>query len=262
MAIGDTMRAMFGKPMPQVPAPVPQGGNLASGNTQQGPTGKGESNQLEPNNPGRNDGTGGKLPADPLDKFSDVWQPPTGADGKPIPRAQKEPMFPADPAKYFEFAQKQDFRKFVKPETITAVMKGGDEAAAALLQIVQDIGSSTFASSSVAASKMIERATSQQRSDFEASLPQLFKKMNLKENLGNKNPVFSHPAAQPIVEALQATLAQRYPDASASELQSTAEEFLTTFASQISGKKEDATEGNKGGKKEEADWSKFLDPTA
>jgi hypothetical protein len=267
-AVGEMMRNLFGSKSgatnnpQQNPNATPQNQReqQQQNQQQQQKPPAGDSSVLE--GAGKDTSTGSSSTGtseNPLDKFKDLWQPPTGADGKPKP--PKEKAINIDPAKIFEFAGKQDFKKFVKPETFAAIAKGGDEGAAAFQQAIQDIGSSTFASAITASSQMMQAALEKQASTFEAGLPELFKKYSLKENLGNKNPVLKHAAAKPIVDALQSVLAQKYPDASAADLQTTAEEFLTTFASSISGKSttdDAAATGGKGGKRKSEDWSSFL----
>lgn len=271
--IGQAMQVLFGNKSgatsgpPANPNQQPQNQrenqqqNAGGGNRQVGKLPDGSNSALESANVNQNnDGGESKEPVNPMDKFKDIWQPATDADGKPKASSKKSVMPKIDPAKIMEFASKQDFKKFVKPETLAAISKGGDEGMAAFAQAMQDIGSSTFASATTASAHMMQAALERQAADFEERSEERFKKFSLKENLGNKNPVLKHPAAQPIVEALQSVLSNKFPQASAQELQSTAEEFLTTFASSISGsgKKEGEEDtGGKGGRKQE-DWSTFL----
>jgi len=263
--VGAAMQRLFGGNTGNTGAPPPnpnaQPTNQREQQQQQakGKTPSGEFTQLESGSSAEsNEASGTGEPANPLDKFKDIWQPLTGADGKPLPET-KRPSFAIDATKMMEFASKQDFKKFVKPETMTAIAKGGEEGTAAMLQAFQDIGSSSFATSMTASSQLVERALAAQRQDFETSLPELVKRFSLKDNLRTKNPILSHPAASPIIEALQVTLAKNNPNATAAELQETAEEYLTSLAASFSGKKatEDDSGGNKSGKKEQ-DWGKFL----
>lgn len=207
------------------------------------------------------DGDGSKPAENRLDKFKDMWQPPVDGEGKPVAQKKKQD-FTIDPAKIMEYASKQDFKKFIKPETLAAIAKGGDEGSAAFAQAMQDIGSSTFASSMTASSQLMKRALEAQAADFEARLPELFKKFSLKDTLRTKNPALSHPAASPIIEAIQDVLARKHPEATAEDLRSTAEDFLTSFAAEIGGKKadEDDDTGSKGSKKaKQEDWGAFLE---
>ena len=152
---GGTNNISTGQP-PQNPNQQPQNQreNQQQNNIrQQAPSG--EFTQLEQgqqNQQNNNNTTDNTAPVNPLDKFKEMWQPNVGADGKPLPG--KQPVIPKiDPAKIMEFAGKQDFKKFVKPETLAAIAKGGEEGSAAFQQAIQDIGSSTFASSITASYK-------------------------------------------------------------------------------------------------------------
>jgi hypothetical protein len=270
MNMGATLRNLFGGGNPNSAGP-PNNPNASPTNQRQvdqaaagvtrGATPGGENTQLENSNAGAEklnaDGTPA-TPANPMDKFKDIWQAPKGADGKPITPAGREKLMNVDPAKIFEFAGKQDYRKFVKPETYAAIAKGGDEGSAAFAQAIQDIGSASFASSVTASATMMEKALERAHSQWEAGLPEMFKKMSLRENLSNKNPVVNHPAAKPIIEALQSVLARNHPDATAQDLQETAEEFLSTFAESLKGKPAASEDGSSvGGGKKETDWSAF-----
>lgn len=261
MPIGATMKALFGGNSGATSQP-PANPNASPGNQREqqqqnankvaGNTPAGEQSVLE------KAGTE-EAPVNPMDKFKEIWQPNTDKDGKVIAAKGREPAFNIDPAKIFEFAGKMDFKKFVKPETLKAIATGGEEGVAAFAQAIQDLGSNTYASSLTASAQLTQKALERQKEQFEASLPELFKKFSLRENLSQKNPALNHPAAKPIIEALQSVMASKYPDASAADLQNTAEEFLAAFASSLSGKSNTDEEeaGGKGGKKEE-DWGKFL----
>lgn len=255
--------------------PAPSGGPVANPNAQpqndrqrqeataRGQAATGEHTQLEGdiNTDQQVDGNGKKPAENRLDKHKDIWQPPTDADGKVLP-AKKKASFSIDPAKIMEYANKQDFRKFVKPETLAAVAKGGEEGSAAFAEAMQQIGSSTFATSMSATSQLVQKALDTQRAEIMADLPEMFKKFSLKDTLRTKHPALSHPAASPIIDALQETLARKHPDATAEDLRSTAEDFLTSFAAEFGGKKDEDEEGTggKGSKKpRQEDWSSFLD---
>lgn len=248
---------------PTNPNAQPQNDRQRQEQTARGQAPTGEQTQLEGtvNTDQQVDGDGKKPAENRLDKYKDMWQPPVDGEGKPVPGKKKQ-NFTIDPAKIMEYASKQDFKKFVKPETLAAIAKGGDEGTAAFSQAMQDIGSSTFASSMTATSQLVQRALDAQAADFEARLPELFKKFSLKDNLRTKNPALSHPAASPIIEAIQDVLARKHPDATAEDLRSTAEDFLTSFAAEIGGKKDedDDDTGSKGSKKaKQEDWSAFLE---
>lgn len=264
---GQALQSLFGGKSASVGAPPtnpnqqPQNQREYQQSQVRGQAPTGENTQLEgqtASNVEMNEDGTPKAAELPLDKFKDLWQAPTDADGKPVAAKQKK-SYSLDAAKVMEYAGKQDFRKFIKPETLAAIQKGGEEGTAAFAQAMQDIGSSTFATTMTAASRLMDQAMSASRAEFEESIPDLVRKHSMKDNLRTKNPVTSHPAAAPIISALQSQLATKYPDATAAELGDMATEFLTTFATEVSGKKaKDATEeGGKRGQKQEQDWSQF-----
>lgn len=248
--VSDMMRSMFGS------------GNQQTNQNQGNPAPPGNSAALE--NGGKNaTGDDGKPPAgdapvNPLDKFKDIWQPPVGADGKPIPKKDTSVFGNIDHSKIVEAAGKQDFSKFVKPETLAAIAKGGPEAQTAFTAFAQDFGTNLFAMSASSTTQLIEKALATQRTQFQAELPGILKSVNLGENLRTKNPVLDHPAARPIVDGLKRSLTARYPDATAAELQTMAEEYFTTFASSMTPKQNSSEEGSKGSRSESQDWSEFL----
>lgn len=272
--IGAAMNNLFGgKPAgtgqpPANPNAQPKNQREQQQNVARGQAPTGENTQLENaggNVDGSTDDPNNKEPANPLDKYKDIWQPPKDAEGKVVKQKEKT-KFSIDPAKMMEFAGKQDFKKFVKPETVAAIQKGGEEGSAAFLQAIQDIGSSTFATSMTAASQLMEKAIESARADWDAELPERFKRFSAKDNLRTKNPALNHPAAQPIIDALQSRLAQAYPDATTAEHQEMAVDFLTSFAASIgkkSGEEEDGdtTSSRRSGSKKakEEDWGVFLD---
>lgn len=269
MNIGAAMQNLFGGGKspnaatagpPVNPNQQPQNERQRQEQAARGTTPDGVNTQLENADAGGEDADGKGKVVNPLDKFSKMWDNPLGPDGKPV-QPKQGTNFNLDPAKIAEFAAKQDFKKFVKPETMAAIAKGGEEGSAAFAQAIQDIGSNTFSMAMTASSNLTQKALKSQMEQFEASLPELVKKLSSKDSLRSKNPAFSHPAAQPILEAITERIAKHNPDATASEHQEMAEEFFTSFAESF-GKKpksDDSEPGNTGKrKKNDEDWSQFL----
>ena len=187
-------------------------------------------------------------PQAPLDKFNDLWK--TDPNAKPT---GNDPLFNVDPQKLMEAAGKVDFAKVIKPEQLQAITAGGEGAAAAFIQAINAVSQATFAQSALASTKIVEQAVAKTRENFSAELPGMLKKLNLNDSLRDSNPAFSHPAAQPILDALQAQLTQKYPSATVQELQGMAKEFLSSFTDAAIPKPVATTVSNG-----ETDWSKFF----
>jgi len=57
-------------------------------------------------------------------------------------------------------------------------------------------------------------------------LPGQFKQFSVRDSLQSENPQFSNPAVQPLLDVIQQRLAERFPEASSSELMTHAKKYL------------------------------------
>lgn len=212
-----------------------------------------------PENAGAVDPNNSLLPAgsadalkSPLDVFDKLWDtdPNAANSNKPF-------SFNIDPEKLKEAASKTDFSRVLTPENLQRIAAGGTESVQAFQESLNQVAQTVYAQSAFANSKMVEAAVLKATEDFNLKIPQLLKQHSLSDSLRNKNPALSHPAANPIVKAMEYQLAQKYPDATATDLSKMAEDYLVAFASSISPVKEE-TIGKPGAKSNDVDWSNFL----
>lgn len=248
---------LFGSstPAPAAPAaPAPQGGAGQPGNIPpQANQSTAASNGTAPNGvvpAGTPDSA--TAPASPLDQFKDIWQPSENSN-------TPQPLINVDPKSLAEAAKKTDFTKMISPDQLTAIGQGGEAAVAAFAQAMNQVAQGVYAQSAFATTKIVESAVNKAREQFQADIPAHIKRLNVSESLQTENPAFSHPAASPILGAIQAQLAQKHPNASSSELTGMAKQYLEQFANVVSApgiaareKKEQA------GKPQETDWNSFL----
>lgn len=186
----------------------------------------------------------------PMDNFKDLWQP---ANTPNVDTTLPANMFAgADPAKMLEAARKVDFAKSVPPDVLAKITAGGPDAAAAFAQAINDVAQRSYAQSSFASTKIVEAALAKFQEGLETRLPSQVKKYQVSESLRESNPALNHPAAAPIMEALQAQLTVKYPNATVKELQDMASSYLTSFTSAANPKpKADAVP-------EAENWDKFF----
>ena len=169
-------------------------------------------------------------PVSPMDEFKSLWEPTATQTG--VDATLPANMFAgADPTKMLEAARKVDFAKSVPPEVLAKITAGGPDAAAAFAQAINDVAQRSYAQSSFASTKIVEAALAKFQEGIEARLPGQVKNFQVRESLRESNPALMHPAAAPIMEALQAQLTVKYPNASVSELQGMASQYLTSFTS-------------------------------
>jgi hypothetical protein len=191
----------------------------------------------------------------PMDKFNELWAAPK--EGDPVaPSFDPSKMFQIDPAKIQEEVSKINFAGSVTKEQLAAIQAGGDDATAAFAAAMNSVAQQTFAQSMLASAKLVEGAMTQANNTLDARIAQEAKKLNVSSSLRETNPALSHPAAEPLVKAMEAQFAQKHPNASSSELTKMAQEYLATFANVAAGKKDEPTP--KGASKE-FDFSNFLE---
>lgn len=188
--------------------------------------------------------------ASPLDGFKDFWD----TDPQLLANSKPKPIFNVDPKKLAEAAAKNDFSKVVSPEMLQKIQAGGPEAAKVLIDAMNQMSQKSFGDSAQASVAMIEAALEKQREMFEAKLPSLIKSQTVSESLRNESPVFSHPAAAPVLEMFQKQAAIKFPTSTAAEHTQMAKDWLKSLSE--AGTPKPAAPANKPG---EYDWGKFFD---
>lgn len=163
----------------------------------------------------------------PEDKFEKLWETPATDPNAPNPGTNDNAL---TPEKMLEAAGKVDFTRILDQESIRKVTAGGEEAVAALAQLLNKTAQTVYGQSTVVAQKLIETQVAKTREEFIAQLPSLVKKQTMQESLMTENPAFKKPSVAPVVTAIQNQLAAKYPNATASELNAMAKDYLKAAA--------------------------------
>jgi len=196
----------------------------------------------------------GNLPApelSPLDKFAKIWETtPVDPNNKPSPDNA------VTPEKMMEAASKVDFTRVIDQESLAQIAAGGDGAVKALVAIINKTSQTVYGQSSVVAKKLVDQAVESATQDFTSRLPGLVRQQSLKDNMLNDNPAFKDPAVAPIVEALQQQFAQKYPQASANELNKMAQEYFAGAAAVMAPQKPDKSSVKTA--VDETDWDSWV----
>lgn len=183
----------------------------------------------------------------PLDTFADLW--------KPVPGQEPEQLFPnVDPQKLMEAAKKTDFSKVITEQQLQQIANGGQEAVAAFTGAMNSVAQAVYANSAMATTKIVEEALKKAQATYDTKLPSIIKKHQLSDTLRSENPMFSNPAIQPIISALEAQAALKFPNATQSELNSYVKSYLEQVGPVFSPPKEDSTKQQVS----ETDWTKFF----
>lgn len=240
MSIMTMFQNAFGTQPAAPVAPIQQSAPATPGNIPEQ-----QSIQADPNNV--------NAPAMPapegLDQFNDLWKPVESPAG-----GAQQPMFNVDPKQLMDAAGKLDFTKVIAPANLQAIAQGGEGAMKAFSETMNKVAQTVYAQNAMATSKIVEQAVNRSREAMMSELPQHIKNQNVSDTLRLENPAFSHPAASPILGALQQQLSVKFPNASSSELSGMAKNYLEHFATAMKGPQAQSQNQTPAGE----DWSKFL----
>lgn len=188
----------------------------------------------DPNNPHlpapNPDPAANKQPEDksPMAGHIKVWEnDPTKKAAEP-----DAPLFDLDPAKLAEAVKGANFAAKVDPELITKALAGD---AAAFAEAMNSVTQQAYSSQTMTVTKLIEQAMEKQKASMSASMPELVRQSQIKEQL-NGDPIFQHPATAPLLQSLTAQLTKQFPQASASQITEQARQYVADFASMAAGK--------------------------
>lgn len=188
-----------------------------------------------------------------LDQFADIW------DTSAQPGAQGQPLFNISQEKVMEAARKQDFiAQAATKEQLDKIMAGGAEAAQAMMEIMNTVAQNSFAQSALAATKLIDGALDKGGFARLSDVDTRVKNISVTNTLQQENPVFAHPAAQPMLDAVKNQLMVKYPNATPNELTAMAKNYLTEFVTAATPQQQAQTpQGNKGNRSE-PNWGELF----
>jgi hypothetical protein len=189
----------------------------------------------------------------PLDQFTKLWETDANSDTS----ANQSLFGSVDPKKVFEAARTANFAGAINPESLQAIAAGGEGAVKAFQDSMNAVTQAVFAQSTMAATKLVEQGIAKAMSRYDEQLPSLVKRHAAADSLKTENPALSNPAAAPIISAIQAQLAHKFPEATSSQLTQMAKDYLSNFASVVAPAKPAEAPATKPG---ETDWMNWLGP--
>lgn len=188
----------------------------------------------------------------PLDQFKDIWQPNANPNAP-------EPLINVDPKSLAEAAKKTDFSKMIQPEQLQAIAQGGEAGVAAFAAAMNQVAQGVYAQSAFATTKIVEQAVNKAREQFQNDIPAHVKRLNVSESLRSENPALSHPAAAPVLGALEQTLTQKHPNASSAEITQMAKQYLTSLGEAFTAPQTAANAATAAANApKDTDWSSYL----
>lgn len=214
-------------PTPQSPAPAASG--IVPGMSVDG---------VAPNPADQNNGMGNTAPATggqtPLDEYSKMYDTkPVGDENKSTP----PDVLAASISDYAAAAGKLDFTRGIDPELSTKALAGDPVA---LMEMMNGVARNAFAQSSYSAGQVTKSALESRLNEVRGSIPEMVRMQQAKAGMLDANSALKHPAAQPLVQAVQAKIAQQFPEATPAEIQN----HTLTYLREVGGLFNPASAGN------------------
>lgn len=194
-----------------------------------------------------------------LDAFKDIWQNEPVKEGE-----QEDPEAAYDPSAGLninpEEIQKQvaqmNFAQVLDTQTLAKIGEGGEEAQKAFAESLNKVSQYVFSQSMIANATLVKQALANSSGVFDARAERLLKQSKISDATSSQNPVFNHPAAQPMVKALQEQLARKHPQASHEEIAQKANQMFASLAEEFTKPQRDKQ--NQQSRANEPDWEDFF----
>lgn len=165
-----------------------------------------------------------------LAKYDHLWQPVAKKEGEQDNTFDPNKLFDLDPAKLQEGLKGFNSTQGIKQEDLAAITAGGEEAAAALLRILNASNQATLQAAITATGGMTSSA-------FERALPSLDGKINsqvrsqqINSQLKSGSPMMQSEAARPMLTALATQFSTKHPDASPDEIVAMVDDYMVTMS--------------------------------
>lgn len=187
----------------------------------------------------------------PLDNFSELLKNDDTGDGtSPDPFSQ--PLFGADPSKITEAASKADFLSSLPRDLVEKAMSGQDPQA--FMEVINKTNQQSLALALQLTTALMEQAGGKMGARFKEALPTALKDTQVR-SMKSENPILQHPTSEPMLMMLRERIQRNEPNLSPQEINAKAEEYLTTWAKELTGSTA-APEPKKPG--QDTDWEEWL----
>lgn len=183
----------------------------------------------------------------PLAEFNTLWDTAPKVETPAAPTGLNQ----ADVA---TAVSKIDFTSAITPEHLAAISAGGEGAIAALQASLNSVAQSTLVHSTMVNDKLMAKTVADALAQQEAKLPALLRSQNAANHLKETNPLFDNPAIKPVIEATQAQLLEKFPNATQAELTTMTNNYIQAMGSAFA----PAPVVNDGNGADTTDWDAYL----
>jgi len=193
-------------------------------------------------------------------EFANLWE----NDPNAAPTQPQGINYNIPPEELAKLAANMDFSSSVPAELKQRIANGGDDAIAASLEMQNLIARQVWSHNAMSTAKLIEKAVEKERESFTSIVDQRFKALGLAENTHQLNPALNDPEVKPIVDAIQAQILRKFPNATSQEQATMVNNYLSSVVNKFDPTIKDRLtkaeqKGNINNSQPEYDWSKFLE---
>lgn len=188
-----------------------------------------------------------QVPDSPLDPFKTLWEDVPIDPNAPVETAPVELTAEAV-QKVMEGA---NFVPQITDDQRAAIVAGGEGAQEAFNAALNSVAQQVMTQATLVGNKLSERQIQVAIDKHMATIPELLRKQGSTEHLRTTNPIFENPAVKPIIDATQAQLLQKFPQASHAEITKMTQDFILAMGESFAPPTETLVPG-------ETDWGSFL----
>jgi len=171
-------------------------------------------------------------PESPLDTFKDLWEPIPVDPNAPKPAAPQE--LTAEQVQ--QAVAKANFSKAITPEQLAAIGQGGEAAQTAFAEAMNTVAQQVMVQATVVNNKLTQKAVETALEKQSAEIPSMLRAQASTAHLNDTSDLFSNPAIQPVVQATQAQLLQKFPNATPAEITTMTQDYITAMGEQFAPK--------------------------
>jgi hypothetical protein len=201
---------------------------------------------------------------DPMSGLDNLWDDVPVDPKAPVKKDFKGYLPDIDPTKFAEQVGQVDFAGKIDPKHFQAVAKGGDEAIAAMAEIVNQIGRNTFSMSFNAASKMANAGFSNVESRFMNDLiPNSINNRIVDDTVTSGNELARDPKYAPMFRSVKEQFARKYQKATPQQIAEATNQYMQRFVTDATKSKTPAQDDNTTRLKKgdgNADWMEWIAP--
>lgn len=170
--------------------------------------------------------------ASPLDAFAGLWQTAQQEQKADPLTAEVIPMGAEQLQALQQRVSNVNFLSGVKPESVAAAL-GGDQAA--FMSVINSAVQAAMLQSVRVNNTMLNAAVNQRTQEIMKALPSNVQQALTANQLRQDLPIFNHPAAAPLLSALEQNLTLNQPGITPAQATQVAKSYLQNFFAEFSG---------------------------